>query len=159
MLNWIKFISVFLLTLAVFITVTVFYNADKPFATFKAEAKDAALADGQLVTVKSVQLYNGTDSYATVFGVDKEGEEIALFVDFSSEDDYKKVKLSDGITADEAVEAVKTELDVEKVLHVTLGMEEEGPVWEVSFKSANDKLNYVYVFFENGQWWKRILNL
>ena len=62
-------------------------------------------------------------------------------------------------TADEAVQTVEEELDVNKVLHVSLGMEEVGPVWEVAFKSENGKLNYVYVLFENGHWWKRILNL
>lgn len=159
MLNWIKFISIFLFALATVITVTVFYNANKPFASVQADAEEAAIASGQLVTVKSVQLYNSTVSYATVFGTDEEGEEVALFVDSTSEQDYKKVKLSEGITAKEAVLAVDSELDIEKVLHVSLGMEEEGPVWEVAFRSPEDKLNYVYVFFENGQWWKRILNL
>ena len=95
----------------------------------------------------------------TVFGVDEDGEEKAVFVDEKSKDGFKEVKLTDGITAEKAVANVKKELDVKKILHVKLGLEEEGPVWEVAFKSENGKLNYVYVFFENGQWWKRILNL
>ena len=62
-------------------------------------------------------------------------------------------------TRKQPLKLLKKNLHVEKILHVTLGMEEDDPVWEVAFKSENGKLNYVYVFFENGQWWKRILNL
>ncbi len=73
--------------------------------------------------------------------------------------DFEEVLLADGISAEKAIANVQQELKVKTVLHVTLGMEEEGPVWEVAFKGENGKLNYVYVFFEDGQWWKRILNL
>lgn len=158
MLNWIKFISVFLVILTSVIVVAVFYNANKPFSSAKAKAEDAAIESGQIATVNSVQLYNGTHSYTTVFGVNGDGEEVAVFVDQNLEKDYQQVKLADGITAEEAIKTVEDELSVDEVLHVSLGLEEEGPVWEVAFKT-NDKLNYVYVFFENGQWWKRILNL
>lgn len=40
-----------------------------------------------------------------------------------------------------------------------LGYEEVGPVWEITYTNSDDKLNYVYIIFEDGQWWKRILNL
>ena len=159
MLNWIKFITVFLIALTTVIVVTVFYNANKPLATMTDNASEAAINSGQIASVDTVQPYNGTESYVTVFGLDDDGEKIAVFVDGKSEEDFKTVKVADGITADEAVETVKKELAVEKVLHVSLGIEEAGPVWEVAFKSENDKLNYVYVHFESGQWWKRILNL
>lgn len=159
MLNWIKFITVFLIVLTIIIVVTVFYNANKPLTTAMDSASDAAIKSGQIVSVDSVQLYNGTQSFMTVFGVNEKGEEIAVFVDEKSDKDFGTVKIEDGITAKQAVATVKEELDVKKILHVALGIEESGPVWEVAFKSDNDKLNYVYVYFESGQWWKRILNL
>lgn len=158
-LNWIKFISVFLIALASVIIVVVFYSANKPLASAKVTAKDAAIESGEVVSVKTVQSYNGTVALSTVFGTNKDGVEIALFVDDAMKGNYESVKLADGITADEAIKTVKKELDVKKLLHVTLGLEEGNPVWEVVYTSDNDKLNYVYVLFENGQWWKRILNL
>jgi uncharacterized protein YpmB len=45
------------------------------------------------------------------------------------------------------------------VLHTKLGLEDSKVVWEITFFNENDKLNYVYILFENGKWWKRILNL
>ena len=43
MLNWIKFISVFLIALTTVIAITVFYNANKPFDSTKAAAKEQHL--------------------------------------------------------------------------------------------------------------------
>ena len=159
MLNWIKFIVVFLLILTSVITVAVFYNADKPFSSAEKTAIESAIQSKQLISTTSADIFNGTVSMVTVFGLDADGNEKAVFVDGTSKDGFKEVKLADGITAEKAVANVKKELDVKKILHVKLGLEEEGPVWEVAFKSENEKLNYVYVFFKNGQWWKRILNL
>ena len=159
MVNWIKFIVVFLLALTSVIAVTVLYNAGKPLSAANKVAIESALSSGQLVSVSSAESFNGTVPMVTVFGVDADGEEKAVFVDGQSADGFEEVKLADGISAEQAVANVQQELTVKKVLHVRLGLEAEGPIWEVAFTSDNDKLNYVYVFFDNGQWWKRILNL
>lgn len=159
MWNWIKFIVVFLLTLTSVIIVMVFYNANKPASEAEKAAIQSVIESGQLATVQSAEQFNGTVPAITVFGLDKDGKEKAVFVNDNSEDGYEEVMLTDGITADRAIKAVKQELNVGKVLHARLGMEEENPVWEIAFQSDNGKLNYVYVLFENGQWLKRILNL
>ncbi|WP_342509900.1 DUF5590 domain-containing protein [Sporosarcina sp. FSL K6-2383] len=159
MLGWIKFIVVFLVALASVITITVLYNADKPFSEAEQAAIDSVLGSGQLVSASSTDVFNGTVPMVTVYGVDAEDEETAVFVSPQRVDGFEEVKLKDGITAEQAIANVKQELQVNKILHVTLGLEVEGPVWEVAFTSDNGKLNYVYVFFDTGQWWKRILNL
>ncbi|WP_203246485.1 cell wall elongation regulator TseB-like domain-containing protein [Sporosarcina beigongshangi] len=159
MLGWIKFIVVFLVVLTSIIIITVFYNADKPFSEAEQMAIDSALSSGQLVSASSAETFNGTVPMVTVFGVDAEGEETAVFVNPQWVDGFEEVKLADGVTAEKAIANVKQELQVNKILHVTLGLEVEGPVWEVAFTSDTGKLNYVYVFFDTGQWWKRILNL
>ena len=159
MLNWIKFITVFLFALTSIIIVTIFLNANKPIASVKTTAIEKALESGQIVTAEYAQPYNGIQSFVTVFGLDPDGENTAVFIDEETKGAFEEVKLVDGISAETAVKTVTEELDVTKVLHVRLGMEEVGAVWEVAFKNENGKLSYVYVLFENGQWWKRILNL
>ena len=47
---------------------------------------------------------------------------------------FKEVKLVDGISAETAVKTVTEELDVNKVLHVSLGWKKSVAVWEVAFK-------------------------
>ena len=141
------------------IVITIFYSASRPLVSAESTATEAALASKEVVSVASVQPYNGTVPLLTVFGENPAGEAIALFVNEELDGEYESVKLSDGITAKEAVQTVEKELKMSDVLHVALGVEEDGPVWEVVFTNEQDKLNYVYVRFENGQWSKRILNL
>ncbi|MDN4608711.1 DUF5590 domain-containing protein [Sporosarcina highlanderae] len=159
MMNWVKFIVAFLLFLTLFITVIVLYNANKPFSSVQNKAETIAMKNGSLQSVDHAEIYNGTISMITVYGKDADGIKKAVFVDEKTEKVLDEVVLKDGIDAQTAVETVKSELQMKKILHVALGLEEGHPVWEVAFKSENGKLNYVYVFFENGEWWKRILNL
>ncbi|MCM3743044.1 DUF5590 domain-containing protein [Sporosarcina luteola] len=159
MMNWIKFIAAFLLVLSLIIFVIVFYNANTPFSNAKEKAEEDALEYGALNSVERTTIYNGTVSMVTVFGKDDEGNEKAVFIEGKTGEILDEVVLKDGIGAKAAIETVKAELPVGKILHVVLGLEEGHPVWEVAFKGENGKLNYVYVFFENGEWWKRILNL
>jgi len=160
LLNWIKFFTVFFLALTSVIVVTIFISTYKPIASVKTTAIDHAILSGQIMEIDYAQPYNGIQTFVTVFGSDSKGERKAIFIDTNKkETSYKEVKLADGISGDKAVEMVSKELDMTKLLHVKLGMEEVGPVWEVAFKNENDKLSYVYVLFEDGQWWKRILNL
>ena len=69
------------------------------------------------------------------------------------------IELSKGVTEKEAIKIATEGQKVKKVLHVHLGIEKPGPVWEVAFENNRDELNYVYVVFETGQWWKKITNL
>lgn len=159
MLNWIKFLAVFLLSLTLVITITIFYNAYKPISAANSAAADKAIQSGKVSSVKDSQVYNGTQAFVTVFGINEAGDEVAVFVDEASEKDYKQVRLQDGIDKKKAEQLVRDGMEVEKILHVSLGIEEIGPVWEVVFKNKNDKLNYVYLLFEDGHLWKKILNL
>jgi uncharacterized protein YpmB len=159
MMNWIKFIAAFLLALSLIITVIVFYNANKPFSDAVQKAEVDALNSGVVKSVDRTDIYNGTVSMVTVYGKDDEGNEKAIFIEGKTGEILDEVLLKDGIESQAAIETVKAELSVEEILHVALGLEEGHPVWEVAFKGENGKLNYVYVFFENGEWWKRILNL
>ncbi len=159
MLNWIKFITAFVLTLITVIAITVFYNANKPIASVKKSAEDMVIQSGQITAVTDVQPYNGTSSLVTVFGKNEEGEQVAVFVQKTEADQFEEVKLKNGITAKEAMKIVVDEQKPDKVLHVLLGLEENEPIWEVAFKNESGKLNYVYVRFKDGKWSKRILNL
>lgn len=161
MLNWVKFISAFLLTLITVIVIFIFVNAYKPIGDLKEWAENEVRRTQQIETVYDVQPYQGTSSLVTVFGKNDAGENVAVFVAKTDEQQsqYKEVKLADGITAEDAMKAVKKDQKVDKVLHVLLGMEKDQPIWEVAFKNQNGKLNYMYLNFENGDWTKKILNL
>ena len=160
MKNWLIFVVVFIASLTLAITSLVLWKADAPFNDMEQQAEELAISSKSLAVVSDSYIYNGNKPYITVFGVDEYGKEKAIFVPISLEEDLiQEVFLQDGITEEQALSVVSNEKNVKEILHTKLGYEEAGAVWEVVYINEADKLNYVYILFEDGQWWKRILNL
>ncbi len=160
MKKWITFIGVFTLSLTICIGLFVFWQAGKPFSNQKEIAIDIALSENKLAQVSTVEVYSGSQSFVTVIGIDENGDDKAIFIPNSDQElPIEEVFLKDGITEEQALQVVKDEFTVKQILHTKLGWEDKNAVWEITFLSENDKLNYVYVMFKNGKWWKRILNL
>jgi uncharacterized protein YpmB len=142
------------------ISVFVLWKASKPENDIRKDAEAFALETKALAVVYDSYAYNGNNPYVTILGVDEYGKEKAIFVPITlKEDAMQEVFLADGITKEQAIAVLTNEVNVKEILHTKLGYEEAGAVWEITYKSKQDKLNYVYVLFEDGQWWKRILNL
>ncbi|MBD7906930.1 cell wall elongation regulator TseB-like domain-containing protein [Sporosarcina gallistercoris] len=161
MINWIKFFIIFLFTLTLVLTSFVFYKAYEPASSLKENATSQVLDSGLLAEAERAEVYNGTTSLTVVYGKDDKGVAKAVFVNekAKSDKDFKVIVLEKGITAKQALTSVKQEMNVSKLIHVKLGVEDNAAVWEVVFKNEANKLNYVYVGFSDGQWQKRILNL
>ena len=138
----------------------VLWKANKPENDVRKDAEALALETKALAIVKESYGYNGNKPYITVFGVDEYGESKAVFVPVTMKKDaIQEVFLKDGISEKEAIKVLTDEVSVKEILHTKLGYEEAGAVWEITYKNKQGKLNYVYVLFKDGQWWKRILNL
>jgi uncharacterized protein YpmB len=161
MKNWIIFISVFFVSLALVISVLVIWKSDEPFDDIEQQAEELALSTKSLATVSDSYVYNGNKPYVTVFGEDEDGNGKAIFVPINLEENsIQEVFLQDGVTKKQALSFLTNEEEeIKEILNVKLGYEEVGAVWEITYTNNAEKLNYVYIVFEDGQWWKRILNL
>jgi len=160
MKNWLIFISVFIVSLSLVISILVLWKAEAPFRSIEEQAEQLALDAKALAIVSESYTYNGKHSYVTVFGVDEYGDKKAVFVPTNlDEDSIQEVILEDGITEKQALSVFKNEGNVQKVLHMKLGYEEPGAVWEITYLNDHDQLIYVYILFKDGDWWKRITNL
>ena len=160
MKNWIIFSVVFILSLSLVISVFVLWKANAPFVDIEQKAEALALDTKALAVVEDSYVYNGNKPYVTVFGVDEYGKEKAIFVPMSLEENsMQEVFLAEGITKEDALERFRNETAVKEILHTKLGFEKAGAVWEITYISTSGSLNYVYLLHEDGQWWKRILNL
>ena len=160
MKSWIKFFAIFFVMLAVVLTVLVTIKAYAPYHSATQEAKDVVLKERLLKTVDKSYVYNSTNHYVTVIGKNDKNQSTAVILNQDQSKVKKEViELSKGVTEKEAIKIATEGQKVKKVLHVHLGIEKPGPVWEVAFENNRDELNYVYVVFETGQWWKKITNL
>lgn len=160
MKNWIKFITVFITSLMLVLSIIILWKAEAPFKEHTEQAEQLALDEKLLAVVNESYNYHSNGAYVTVLGLDEYGETKAVFIPSDlNKDGIKEVFLKDGITSEQALSAIQSETQIKDVLNVKLGYEEAGVVWEVTYMNSTNHLNYVYILFEDGQWWKRILNL
>lgn len=160
MKNWIIFGVTFSASLVIVLIVGILWITASPFLDVQKKAEQLAISTDRLVEVEESYVYNGKSPYVTVFGKDEDGEEKALFIPINMKEEFiQTVSIADGVTAEEALSALNDEASVKEILHTKLGFEEVGAVWEITYINKQNTLNYEYILFEDGQWWKRILNL
>ena len=158
MRQWITFILGFLSFLAVAIIILVLYLGNKPYSETEKEAIGRAKSEQLIEEVERAYVYTSSMASVTILGTNNEGELTAVFVP-EDEGKMQAIPLDDKITAQQARDIALDEMEVKEILHTKLGMESEGPVWEIAFLNKEDSLNYVYLSASDGTWWKRILNL
>jgi uncharacterized protein YpmB len=138
--------------------IAVFLNARSPVNEKAEVALQRAETETDLASTEDVSLYNGKKSYLVITGENTSGEKIIIWVPEKDEEIIVK-KWADGISKEAAINKLNGENDVNEILSVKLGMESVGPVWEMTYLDDNEHLNYYYLLFETGEWWRKIENL
>lgn len=157
MKKWL-FIMGFLIIVVITCITVIYANAIDPLKSAEEKAIEIAMKETPLVEVEEFNLYNGDASFSVLQGKDKNGTKLIVWVPEKAGKLLVK-KASAGITRQEAIEIVSSELDSETIISVKLGMEKGIPLWEVHTRTNENLLNYYSVEFETGEWLKRIENL
>lgn len=158
--RWLLFIVIFAFSLTLILSLLIYFQAKSPFSDAADQAQEYVLENNLLASVDKTYIYNNTSTFHTVVGTTAKGEEKAYFLpDKQSEEKIMEVSLDEGISEQKAIDLAMKDIKDGKLLHAKLGVEEIGPVWEITYVNAEDNLNYVYLLFDNGEWWKRISNL
>ena len=158
--RWLLFIVIFTISLTAILSILIYTQAREPYKEALTSAESYTLKNNLLETIDESYVYNSTDSYQTIIGDTKDGSKKAFFIPLkANEEPIMEVSFEEGISKEEAISIVLDGEQESKVLHAKLGVEEVGPVWEITFVNSKDNLNYVYLLFDNGDWWKRISNL
>ncbi|MGI2327040.1 DUF5590 domain-containing protein [Planococcus sp. YIM B11945] len=158
MKQWITFIVGFLSFLFVSLLLITIIFGNKPYSDTEKQAIKRVESEKLLEEVDRAYVYMNETTSVTIIGSDSKGKLKAVFVP-AGKGEMEVLNLEGKVTAKEARQIALEEMDVKEILHTKLGLESEGPVWEVAFVNKEDRLNYVYVMAEDGKWWKRILNL
>ncbi|WP_456274260.1 cell wall elongation regulator TseB-like domain-containing protein [Bacillus sp. AK031] len=136
----------------------IFLNARSPVNNKAEGALQRAQNETEIASTEDVSLYNGKNSYVVITGENTDGEKIIVWVPEEDEEIIVK-KWADGISKKAAINKLNEEEEVHEILSVKLGMESVGPVWELTYLDDNEHLNYYYLLFETGEWWRKIENL
>lgn len=138
---------------------TVYINALEPLRNAESEAVKIAKQRTSLVEVTDFTLYNGSETYYVVTGVNSNKQNIIVWIPEKNEKKVIVKKEKDGITKEEAIQKLHQAKDPQEIMTVKLGMENNIPLWEIFYRSNEELINYYYVDFESGEWLKDIQNL
>jgi uncharacterized protein YpmB len=112
----------------------------------KREAVRRAYKESMLVKADRVEPFVGAEPYIIVFGQDKLGKKMIVWV---SETSIHSEYEADGITADGVTEKVKASAPDTKIMRITPGTLEEDYVWEVYYqrKQEDGKTGSFYEYY------------
>lgn len=158
MKKWIILIAIIFIALISASTV-IYVNANAPFKDAQAYAEDVARTKADMSMIDEIFLYNGSATFYVVTGKRNDGKDVIVWIPENKSDSIIVKNQSDGISKEEAIAMLMKEENPAKILGVRLGMERKLPIWELSYLDDRSKLNYYYIDFESGKWWRKIENL
>lgn len=136
------------------------HSAEKPLKADEKAALERISGSVDLKSHDGFYLYNGPkETYYVLTGQNKAGKDIVVWVPKKKSGEVLVKFASDGISEKQAREIVQKEKNPSKILNVTLGMEDNIPIWEVSYLDKNDNLGYYDMTFQDGEWLRQIENL
>lgn len=137
----------------------VYSKAKAPIKKARVAAEERLKKETDIKDVDEFYLYNGSSTYYAVIGKNSKGQEMAAWIPANKKEKVHVKKMSDGVSKQDALNKLLSEKKPKEVLGVRLGMEKELPVWELSYLDENSNLNYYYIHFDSGKWWRKIENL
>ncbi|MBW8349060.1 DUF5590 domain-containing protein [Bacillus sp. IITD106] len=150
-----------ILPIIILISASIYVYKDARGPLLKAEqyAEKRAKTEAKLVSNDEFFVYHGTKTYYVIIGQNQDDVKTIVWIPEKNNEKIVIKKASDGISENEAISKLIKEENPKKILGARLGMEKKLPVWELSYLDQNSKLNYYYIHFDTGKWWRKIENL
>ncbi|CAM3978940.1 cell wall elongation regulator TseB-like domain-containing protein [Lederbergia lenta] len=158
MKKWILLISSIVLIIAV-VSIVIYSKARAPFNNDREMAEKKAGKEAEIVSIDKYYIYNGSHTYYTIVGKDKAGVQKVVWIPDNPKEKLVIKKLSDGISEQDAINKLFNEEKPKEILGVRLGIEKDLPIWELAYLDEKSNLNYYYIHFDTGEWWRKIDNL
>ncbi|WLF29697.1 cell wall elongation/penicillin-binding protein regulator TseB [Bacillus altitudinis] len=121
----------------------------------KEEGHEAAIErakkQASIEQVEQVDTFVGKEKQFIVEGKNKQNEAIYVWVPASKKEKVIAKKAKEGITSNQAVQAVQKENTISKLKNVQLAREGDVLLWEVTYLNENDQYSFSYVDFTTGR--------
>ncbi|KPL59802.1 cell wall elongation regulator TseB-like domain-containing protein [Rossellomorea vietnamensis] len=158
MKKWITIIVLLFIVIGISASVLLYQVSRNPLDHQRDLALKRVKDETAIVKVEDTSFYNGSKSYVVVTGENEQREKLVAWVPNKKGKIIDK-KWANGITKDQAINKLNDEKEPKELLSVRLGYESVGPVWEMTYLDQQDNLNYYYLLFSSGEWWRKIENL
>lgn len=146
-----------MLTAIIIFMILMFNNAAGPYYHAKVEATNFARKHANLVEQEDFYWYSDSEgSYLTVTG--QNGDQASIIVLIRQSDGAIMVLDQAETVSQEAITAQMIEdIAPAQILNYRMGIIEQNiPIWEVTYKKSNGSLGYYVASLENGAWLRTI---
>ncbi|MGX7358290.1 cell wall elongation regulator TseB-like domain-containing protein [Dolosigranulum pigrum] len=147
----------FVLTAIIIFMILMFNNTAGPYYHAKVEATNFARKHANLVEQEDFYWYSDSEgSYLTVTG--QNGDQASIIVLIRQSDGAIMVLDQAETVSQEAITAQMIEdIAPAQILNYRMGIIEQNiPIWEVTYKKSNGSLGYYIASLENGAWLRTI---
>lgn len=147
----------FVLTVIIIFMILMFNNAAGPYYHAKVEATNFARKHANLVEQEDFYWYSDSEgSYLTVTG--QNGDQASIIVLIRQSDGAIMVLDQAETVSQEAITAQMIEdIAPAQILNYRMGIIEQNiPIWEVTYKKSNGSLGYYVASLETGAWLRTI---
>jgi hypothetical protein len=147
----------FVLTAIIIFMILMFNNAAGPYYHAKVEATNFARKHANLVEQEDFYWYSDSEgSYLTVTG--QNGDQASIIVLIRQSDGAIMVLDQAETVSQEAIIAQMIEdIAPAQILNYRMGIIEQNiPIWEVTYKKSNGSLGYYIASLETGAWLRTI---
>lgn len=125
-----------------------------PLVEEQNRAVEYVLKNSELKTIDTVSHYYGSENYQVIKGKDEDGTALIAWV--SPENDEVVVHREDeGLTVPEIRELIMETVSPKEIVSIRLGIENNLPVYEVTYIDEDARYVYYYVTFKDGTFVKR----
>lgn len=139
-------------------SVVLYRRSVGPYNQAKQEASVIAQREADLVNVEEFYWYNGSETYFSLIGDNEEGEGIVVIIRQEG-GQVMTFPLDEVYPETDAIRQVINEKSPERILQARIGIEEESPVWEVSYRNESGRIGYYIMDLETGEWIRTIDNI
>ncbi|MCC5895811.1 MAG: DUF5590 domain-containing protein [Alkalibacterium sp.] len=144
---------------AVIVGATVLYQqSNQPYARARADTIAYVAERTSLSQVDDFYWYNGTETYLTITGQNADGIERHYIVQQSG-GQITSLSAENGLSKQEAIQLTREARQPDKILNARIGMIDDRPIWEVSYRNDNDRLGYYVIDLRTGEWIRTIDNI
>lgn len=150
-------LTVFLIMLIIG-SIVLYRRSVAPYNNSKEEAFEYATTHSDIITPEEFYWYNDTETFFTVVGKTEEDTELVVLIN-QDNGDVTSIPIEETISKQSAIQKTREARQPDKILEARIGMDNNIPIWEVSYRNENGRLGYYILSLEDGEWLRTIDNI
>nr|WP_244244675.1 DUF5590 domain-containing protein [Marinilactibacillus kalidii] len=139
-------------------SVVIYRRSVATYNDTEEQAIAFAIDHSDIVTASEFYWYNDSETYFTVVGETEQNERLIVIKNQETEE-IISLNEADTLSKQQAVQMTREARQPKKILEARIGIDDDRPVWEVSYRNQNGRLGYYILSLEDGEWIRTIDNI